>query len=153
MRLLPGTPQCVSLFLAGSLSGKALLHLRQLSIFGMICRLKSDVLYKHAVHTLTVAKPSSNSGFLQIRNLCLQYNLPHPLVLLRSNLSKEALKEMIKKHVTNFWEHHFREEAADLLSLHYFKPGFMTLKVTHPIFTSAGPSHYFVTMASVQAVM
>ena len=57
---------------------------------------------------------------------------------------------MGKKHLTDFWEHQFREEAADLLSLHYFKPGFMTLKETHPIFTSAGPSRYFVTMASVK---
>ena len=55
--------------------------------------------------------------------------------------------------MTNFWEHHFREEAADLISLRYFKPGFMSLKATHPIFTSAGPSRYFVTMAGVQAVM
>ena len=44
MRLLPGTPQCVSLFLACSLVGKALVHMRQLSIFGMICRLPDSIL-------------------------------------------------------------------------------------------------------------
>ena len=36
-RLLPCTPRSVILFLAGSLPGSALLHLRKLSICGMIC--------------------------------------------------------------------------------------------------------------------
>ena len=71
MRLLPGTPQCVSLFLACSLGGKALVHMRQLSIFGMICRLPDSILNKHAMHTLTVSKPSFISCFTQIRDLCL----------------------------------------------------------------------------------
>ena len=77
------------------------------------------MLYWYAVNTLMIAKPSSNSWFVKIKEFCLQYNLPHlphPLVFLYSNLSKETLKEMVKKDLTNFWEQHFREEAADLNS-------------------------------------
>ena len=38
MRLYPRTPRCVVSFLAESLPGTALIHLRMFSIFGMICR-------------------------------------------------------------------------------------------------------------------
>ena len=42
LRLYPCTPRSVVCFLAGSLPGAGLLHLRQLSIFGMICRLPPE---------------------------------------------------------------------------------------------------------------
>ena len=70
-KLRDKTPHCVVMFLGGSLPGKALLHLRLLSNFGMICRLQGSFLHKIAVHQLTSAKPSSGSWFLQIRDLCL----------------------------------------------------------------------------------
>ena len=100
LKLLPGTPQYVSLFLAGSHGGTALVHLRQLSLFGMICRLPENVLNGHARHTLTVSKPSSKSWFIQIRALCLLYDLPHPITLLDWSLGKEEYKKMIKQHVS-----------------------------------------------------
>ena len=56
-RLLPCTPRSVVYFLAGSLPGEALLHLRQLSIFGMICRLKDSVSYKVAMDLLSSGVP------------------------------------------------------------------------------------------------
>ena len=48
-RLIPLTPRPVVHFLAGVLPGTALLHLRQLSIFGMITRLPGTILHKHSV--------------------------------------------------------------------------------------------------------
>ena len=87
MRLHPRTPRCLVYFLAGSLPGTALLHQKMLGIFGMICRLKDDILHRHAIHVLTVSKPSCKSWFVEIRNLCLQYGLPHPLLLLQSSHS------------------------------------------------------------------
>ena len=58
-RLLPCTPRSVIFFLAGSLPGTALLHLRQLSIFGMICRLPENILHIHAVCIYSPCTPSS----------------------------------------------------------------------------------------------
>ena len=46
-RLLPQTPQPVIYFLAGSPPGSAFLHLRQLSLFGMITRLKNSTINTH----------------------------------------------------------------------------------------------------------
>ena len=117
LRLLPGTPHCVSLFLAGSLSGKAHVHLRQLSLFGMVSRLPNNILFHHAVNALTFSKPSYNSWFTEIRNLCILYDLPHPLKLLQSNLGKENYKKLVKSHVMDYWERKLREKAASLLSL------------------------------------
>ena len=42
LRLHQKTPRCVIFFLAGSLPASALIHIRQLSLFGMICRLKKQ---------------------------------------------------------------------------------------------------------------
>ena len=154
LRLLPCTPQCVTLFLSGSLPGSALLHHRQLSIFGMICRLPDNVLHKMAIHSLTTLKHSSRSWFLRIRNLCLQYSLPHPLVLLRTPLSKYSYKSFIKKKVLSYWEDSLRTTAMNnYTSLQYFHPQYMSLTVPHPMLTSAGSSPYCITMSRVQSIM
>ena len=153
MRLHPRTPQCVVSFLAGSLPGTALVHQRMLGIFGMICRLKDDILNHHAKHVLIASKPSSKSWLVEIRNLCLQYSLPHPLHLLQYPLSKDNFKKMVKKQIINFWEIKMRTKAATLTSLKFFNPKFMSLTSPHPIWTSAGSSPYHVTMSTVQADM
>ena len=153
LRLLPGTPHCVSLFLAGSLSGKAHVHLRQFSLFGMVSRLPNNILFHHAVNALTFSKPSYNSWFTEIRDLCILYDLPHPLKLLQSNIGKESYKKLVKSHVLDYWERKLREKAASLLSLEFFHPEFYSLTSPHPILTSAGSSPYFVTMANVQLTM
>ena len=77
-RLLAFTPRTVICFLAGSLPGTAILHLRQLSIFGMICRLNENILHKHATNIFNYSTIASKSWFSQIRDLCLLYSLPHP---------------------------------------------------------------------------
>ena len=48
-RLLPGTPTQVVCFLAGSLPGSAHIHLRQLSIFGMITRQSGNFRQKYGL--------------------------------------------------------------------------------------------------------
>ena len=154
LRLLPGTPPCVTAFLSGSLPGVALLHIRQLSNFAMICRLQDNVLRHHALHVLTTSKPSSRSWFLHIRNLCLKYGLPHPLQLLESPLSKFSFKALMKKKIINYWEVFFREAAStNYTSLEFFKPEFMSLCHPHPMLTTAGASSYLVTMSRIQSIM
>ena len=55
------TPRCIVYFLAGSLPGEALLHLRQLSLFTMICHLPHDPLNLHARHI--IHNPQFSLGF------------------------------------------------------------------------------------------
>ena len=150
-RLLPRTPSPVIFFLAGTLPGDAVLHLRQLSLFGMITRLPHSILHGHAKNIFSMVTQSSKSWFHKIRDLCLQYRLPHPSVLLESPLPKEKYKLLVKKHVVDLWEQKLRHEAGNLSSLQYFKPTFMSLTSPHPIWTTAAASPTKVVMATQQA--
>ena len=141
LRLKPNTPQSVCYFLSGSLPAEAILHLRQLSILSMIMSAKDSILNKHGLNALN-SKSSSRSWFHQVRDICLQYQLPHPMTLLHSSIPKESFRVLARKHVLNYWKLKLRSEAAQLPSLRYFKPEFMSLTKPHPIFLSAGSSPY-----------
>jgi hypothetical protein len=119
----------------------------------MICRLPGNILHIHAQNIFCSNTPSSKSWFLKIRELCLQYLLPHPLQLLTCPLPKETFKNLIKKRVLSHREQVLRYEAAGLDSLVFFKPSFMSLTTPHPIWTTAGSSPAKVAMATVQAKM
>ena len=82
LKLHPGTPHSFLLFLSGNLPVQAIIHLRQLSLFNMIIRLPQDPLHILAKKILTMSKPSCKSWFWQVREICLLFNLPHPLQLL-----------------------------------------------------------------------
>ena len=96
-KLHSNTPKAVVYLLAGSLPLEGIIHSRQLSLFSMVCRLKTDLLHQHGRYVLTVLNSSCKSWFFQIQNICLQYNLPHPLALLQSDLTKEKFKSLVKK--------------------------------------------------------
>ena len=126
-KLHHGTPQSFIFFLAGCLPATATLHLRQFSLFGMICRLNDDPLRERAKDVLVTSTQRSNSWFVQIRNLCLQYNLPHPLEFLQEPKTKEIFKKLVRAKVVDYWESKLRAEAAPMTSLAYFKPCYMSL--------------------------
>ena len=153
MRLHPRTPQCVTAFLGGSLPGTALVHQRILSLFTLVCFLKSNILHDHAKKVLTRSKPSSKSWFIIVRDLCLLYCLPHPLQLLNTNSSKNQLKNFIKKKIVDHWEQKLRKDAKALKSLQYFHPEYMSLTKPHPLWLTSGSSSYQVSMTTVQAIM
>ena len=119
----------------------------------MITRLPGNILNKHAINVLTTAKASSSSWFLQIRDLCLQYCLPHPLTILQNPPPKETYKRLVKLHVLEFWQDELRSEAAPLTSLEFFKPEYMSLSRPHPIWITAGHNPYQTNKAIVQARM
>ena len=153
LRLHQKSPRGVIYFLAGSLPGSALLHLRQLSIFGMISRLPGNILHQHASDIFSSVTISPKSWFHQIRKWCLLYSLPHPLQLLSSPVSKSAFRNLVRKKVVDYWECFLRAESDPRTSLTYFRPCYMSITSTHPLFTTAGSSPAKVAMATVQAVM
>ena len=97
LRLHPGTPRAVIAFLSGILPGMAQLHIRQLSLFSMITRHPNNILNRHAKSSYTTSKPSEKSWFTGIRELCLTYNLAHPIALLVNPLPKLAFKPLSKE--------------------------------------------------------
>lgn len=153
LRLHKRTPQSFIYFLAGSLPGSALLHMRQLSLFGMICRMPSNILHDHATNIFTNVTNAKVSWFHHIRQLCLQYDLPYPLDLLLIPMEKNKFKNLVKSKVVSYWEVKLREEAVALKSISSFKPAFMSLVKPHPLWTTARHSPRKVSMALVQAIM
>ena len=151
-RLHPGTPRSVIYFLAGSMPGEALLHMRQLTLFGMISRLPQCMLFTIA-RTSLCSTPPSKSWFAQILRLFKQYQLGQPLDLLCSPVPKETFKKLVKKRVLDYWEQHLRAEVenSNYSSLTFFKPDFMSLTKPHPLWSSAGSSPSNIVMATVQA--
>ena len=145
------TPESVVYFLGGCLPGEAVIHLRMLTLFGMVARLHDDPLKIHARNVLVTAKSSSKSWFCQLRNLCLIYQLPHPIVILDFPPNREAFKKLIKSRVVDYWERKLRGEALLLPSLLYFKPEYMSLTRPHPIWSTAGSNPYEVSKAVQQA--
>ena len=153
LKLHKATPECVVWFLGGCLPVQALLHLRQMALFGMITRLNAgnNLLAKHARNMFASAKPSSRSWFLQIQEIFLLYSLPHPVRFLDNPLSKQTFKRLVKAAVLDNWERKLRGEAELLSSLKYFHPNFMSLSSSHPLFTTCGNSPYQVAKATIQA--
>ena len=104
LKLYPKTPASFIFFISGSLPGEAQLHMKQLSLFGMITRLPDNILHKIAIEVLSNCSDTDKSWFGQIRTLCFTYGLPHPLTLLLEPLSKEVFKKVIKNNIVEFWQ-------------------------------------------------
>lgn len=136
-KLHAGTPRSVVYLLAGTLPSEAILHRKQLGLFSMICRLPNNPLNKHAKFILTQVSASARSWFHIIRDLCLQYNLPHPLTLLECPPTKEAFKKEVKLRITEYWLHILQSEAASMKSLVYFDPYVHSLSSPSMIWLSA----------------
>ena len=154
-KLQDKTPHCAVMFLGGHLPGKAQLHLRILSLFGMVSRLQDTFLNKIAVHQFLHVNVHAGSWFLQVRNICIQYNLPSPITLLQHPLNKYSYKKLIKSRVIDFWETHLRAEALELRehSLKYFKAEFMSLSKPHLLWSTCGSNPYEIHKSVIQARM
>jgi hypothetical protein len=154
-RLHKKTPRSIIFFLAGSLPGEAHLHMRQLSLFSMICHLSEDPLHQHAKFALSTLPPSSLSWFHQVRDICLQYSLPHPLVLLEKPIAKNRFKNLVKHHVTDYWQQVLATECTSpsLSSLRYFDPYSASLQHPHPMWTSTAGNSFECCKSTVLARM
>ena len=151
MKLYDRTPDSAVYFLAGSLPGSALLHLRQLSVFGMICHLEGNILKTLALSILVEAKPSAKSWFQEIRDICIQYGLPHPISLIENPIKKEVFKKHCKLKILEYW-HLKLSKDANLPSLQYLHPSFLSLSLPHPIWTSLDGNPYQAKAARIQSL-
>ena len=147
------TPRSIVYLLAGSLPGEAFLHLGQLSLFSMICHLPEDPLHYHARYSLTALAPSARSWFNQIKELCLKYLLPHPLVLLEKPQPKASFKKQVKLRVTEYWQKLLAAECVSLDSLRYFDPHKSSLLSPHPMWTTTAGNSYESSKSIILARM
>ena len=152
MKIHERTPDPAVYFLAGSLPAEGFLHLRQLSLFGMVCHLEDNILKDLAIKLLESPLPSMKSVFLQIRDLCNLYHLPDALYLLRNPLPKNKFKSLCRSNVYEFWHNNLTSETSALSSLMYLRPSYLSLMRPHPIWTSLNSNPYESKAARIQAL-
>ena len=147
-KLKASSPSALVHFVAGSLPLTAILHIRQISLLGMISRLPQDPLHRLARKALLTSP--SLSWFTSVRDLMQLYQLPHPLTILDYPPTKDIFKKLVKAKILDYWEKKLRAEAALLPSLNYFNPHFMSLSRPHKLWTTAGNNPFEVAKARVQ---
>ena len=152
-RLLNWTPRSFYLLIGGSLPGIAILHQRQLTLFGMICRLAdSNSLLCHAKYYFSTDL-NYESWFQQIEELCSTYDLPSCQQLIDLKLEKVCYKKLIKLKIADHWQAKLREEAAQLSSLKYFKPQFYSLLSPSKAYETVGYNRYEIAKLNIQLKM
>ena len=103
------------------------------------------------MNILVEAKPSAKSWFQEVRDLCVQYQLPHPLHLLENPIPKQKFNKLCKQKVQEYWHWKLSQEAS-LPSLEYLHPSFLSLSHPHPIWTSLDGNPYQAKAARIQAL-
>ena len=119
----------------------------------MICHLKDDPLNEHARHVLLLTNFCSRSWFVQVKDICLMYGLPHPLQLLDNPPEKDPFKRLVKKTIVKYWHDILTREAQQLHSLCHFNPLVHSLTHPHPLWMAAGSGPYKVNKATILARM
>ena len=139
-----GTPRSFTFLMAGCLPGEAILHMKQLTLFMMICHLPADALHLHGKYVLQTGLPPQKSWFSQILKLCEKYHLPHPHFLLDKPPPKSLFKKQVKKAIVEFWENTLRQEALELQSLRYFDVNSRILSKPDILWVTAGNNSFEV---------
>ena len=157
MKLSDRTPDCAVYFLAGILPFEAHLHLRQLTLltlFSMTCHLRGNILHHVACSSFIGNRSKNSSWFDQVRLLCSQYCLPHPLVLLDKPLPQKEFKTLCRERVFEFWQKEMAMKCSNLSSLRFLRSDFLPLSKPHPIWSSLpGNNPYEVRSARIQALL
>ena len=136
LKLHKKTPEPFIFLISGTFPAAATLHIKQLSLFSMICRLPDNLLNTVGRHLL-LSPGSSKTWFGQVEEICAKYNLPHPLTLLDDPPDKERFKSLVKEKVADYWQQFYRSRVADLPSLKFFKPEYCSLLRPHPVLSTA----------------
>ncbi|CAG2216626.1 unnamed protein product [Mytilus edulis] len=97
--------------ISGLLPIEAEIHLKILSLFGNIARAnKNSSEWRLAERQLQIKSFDSNSWFIDMKKICIKYNLENPLSLLYNEMSKGKWKKMTTTAVHKYWTTRINEE-------------------------------------------
>ena len=153
LKLPEDTPECFLFLVSGSLPFSALLHCRILSLFNMICNLQNNPLNFIAYNALTRSRPSSKSWFHMVKDLTIQYDLPHPLRLLESPLPKDRFKGLFKSKIHQYWRQYLTIQCSGMTSLRFLQPGFCSLQQPHPMLTYSFGNYVDARALTIQLLL
>ena len=87
---------------------------------------------KLAERQLTIKSHKSHSRFIEIKELCLKYDILNIYNYLENPLSKNQWKKMIKTKMYTYWKSRLLEEAKLYKSLK-FMDNHLTFGKVHPL--------------------
>jgi hypothetical protein len=106
--------------LSGLLPIEAEIHIKALAFFGNITRSEhTSIEWRFAERQLQVKSYDSNSWFMDIRKICIKYDIMDPYTYLENPLSKLEWKSLITKHVHQYWKNAIEENMLLYTSLKY----------------------------------
>ena len=73
--------------------------------------------------------------------------------ILQNPIPRVKFKRMIKQAILEYWQKQLRAEVSTIDFLNFIHPNFMSLKFTHPIWSTAGTNPYEINKAIIQAGM
>ena len=89
--------------LSGLLPIEAEIHIKVLTFFGNITRSEhTSIEWRLAERQLQVKSYDSNSWFMDIRKICIKYDITDPYTYLENPLPKSQWKSLITKHVHQY---------------------------------------------------
>ena len=119
--------------LAGTLPIEAEMHIKAITLYGNITRAKkSSIEWKLAERQLTIKSHDSHSWFIEIKELCLKYDILNIYNYLENPLSKNQWKKMIKTKIYTYWKSRLLEEAKLYKSLKFMEKH-LTFGKVHPL--------------------
>ncbi|CAG2206523.1 unnamed protein product [Mytilus edulis] len=122
--------------LSGSLPMEAELHLKALSLYGNITRAdRSTIEWRLAERQLHLKTNQSNSWFIEIKKICLKYDILDCQDFLNNPLGKLQWKSLITKKIHTYWNDKINKDSERYSSLKYISGEYKTKRI-HPILTT-----------------
>ncbi|CAC5418774.1 unnamed protein product [Mytilus coruscus] len=105
---------------SGLLPAEAVIHTKGLILFGSICRAGcTSTEWKIAERQLGIKCIKSNSWFIAVKAVFLEYEIGDPYMYLFDYMSKMQWKNLLKQKVSNYWSNRIKQEITLFTSLKY----------------------------------
>jgi hypothetical protein len=119
--------------ISGLLPLEAEIHTKVFTMFGNITRAhKNSTEWKLAERQLHIKSLDSNSWFMEIKKLCIKYELEDPIHYVQNHLSKTKWKSLITSAIYKYWSDRINEEIKYYSTLKYLSPTYEIGKI-HPL--------------------
>ncbi|CAG2195799.1 unnamed protein product [Mytilus edulis] len=115
---------------------EAEIHLKALTLFGNITRAnKTSVEWRLTERQLQLKTHTSKSWFIEIKKICLKYDLPDCQNFLTYPLGKFQWKNLITRKIYTYWREKINENSEGYSSLQHIACAYK-IKTIHPILTT-----------------
>ncbi len=136
--------------LLGNIILEGQLHIRCLTLYGAITRMRGHTLHSLAMYQLAIKDSGSHSWFVWLGKVADIYgiNLHPPL---SSPWSKHQWKQYVNNTITTHWFYKFLSSASDKSSLRWISHASLKVGQCHPIWDTCPKSVHHIQAATIRA--